>query len=134
MDGDADCLALYERHYSAYRYRDGRVRKLFMGPGEKIVLRTLSADAFFGWRKFIDDSGQQGINCAFFRNEGPLTSSELIRQADKIADFIWPNSRHYTYVNPQAIRSNNPGFCFIKAGWKRCGHTKGGLLILEKAP
>ena len=39
-DGDADCLELYERHYSAYRYKDGRTRKLFVGPGEKVVLRT----------------------------------------------------------------------------------------------
>ncbi|HEX9442811.1 MAG TPA: hypothetical protein VGA73_01765, partial [Candidatus Binatia bacterium] len=56
-DGDADCLALYERHYSAYKYKDGRVRKLFCGPGEKVVLRTWSGDAVFVWRKFKDASG-----------------------------------------------------------------------------
>ena len=39
-DGDATCLALYERHYSCHRYRDRRKRILFVGPGEKIVLRT----------------------------------------------------------------------------------------------
>lgn len=44
-DGDRDCLALYERHYSAYRYADGRRRKLFVGPGEKLVLRTLQGNA-----------------------------------------------------------------------------------------
>lgn len=102
-----------------------------MGPGEKIVLRTRDADAAFGWRKFIDGSGQQGINCSFFRNEGTHRSSELIRQADAIADAIWPNCRRYTYVAPEKIRSRNPGFCFIKAGWRRCGRTKGGLVILE---
>jgi len=37
-DGDRSMLALYERHYSAYQYRDGRERRLFVGPGEKIVL------------------------------------------------------------------------------------------------
>ena len=67
-DGDRDCLALYERHYSAYRYADGRERKLFVGPGEKVVLRTERADALFVWRRFIDDSGQDGINCAVFRD------------------------------------------------------------------
>ena len=51
-DGDASCLALYERHYSAYRYADQRMRKLFVGPGEKIVLRTCSGDAVWVWRKF----------------------------------------------------------------------------------
>lgn len=132
-DGDATCLALYERHYSAYRYRDGRIRRLFAGPGEKIVLRTGDSDAMFVWRKFIDGSGQQGVNCAVFRNEAPARyqSSELIRQADAIADFCWPGERHYTYVNPKAVRSTNPGYCFVAAGWGRCGMTKGGLLILE---
>lgn len=132
-DGDLDCLALYERHYSCYHYADGRKRTLFVGPGEKVVLRTERADALFVWRNFIDDSGQTGINCAVFRNEGKYQSSALIQQADQIADCLWPDSRHYTYVRAEAIRSTNPGFCFIKAGWRRCGMTKGGLHILERA-
>jgi hypothetical protein len=131
-DGDRSCLALYERHYSCYRYRDGRKRVLFAGPGEKIVLRTGDADAFFVWRKFIDGSGERGINCAVFRNEGPIRSSELIRQADAIADHVWAGERHYTYVNPKGVRSTNPGFCFVAAGWRKCGVTKGGLLIFER--
>jgi len=132
-DGDRSCLQMYERHYSAYRYRDGRKRKLFVGPGEKVVLRTASADAFFVWRKFIDDSGQQGINCAAFRNESEHRSSELIRQADLVADCLWPGQRHYTFVNPKAVRSKNPGFCFIAAGWVRLSkRTKSELMILER--
>jgi hypothetical protein len=133
-DGDRSCLALYERHYSAYRYADGRKRTLFVGPGEKVVLRTEHADAMFVWRKFIDDSGQDGINCAVFRNEGAHRSSRLIQQADAIADCLWPDSRHYTYVDPKAVRSSNPGFCFIAAGWRRCGMTRKGLLIFERIP
>lgn len=133
-DGDLDCLALYERHYSCYRYADGRKRKQFVGPGEKVVLRTEAADALFAWRKFIDDSGQQGINCAVFRNESKHQSSELIRQADQIADVLWPDRRHYTFVRAEAVKSSNPGFCFLKAGWNRCGMTKSGLLILERVP
>jgi len=133
-DGDATCLQLFERHYSAYHYRDGRIRKLFAGPGQKIVLRTMAGDAMFVWRKFIDASGQRGINCSVFRNESQWQSSELIRQADRVADFAWPGERHYTYVRAEAIRSANPGFCYLKAGWRRCGFTKGGLIILERSP
>lgn len=131
-DGDKDLLNLYERHYSCYEYRDGRKRYQFVGPGETIVLRTFAGDAMFVWRKFIDDSGQQGINCAVFRNESKYQSSVLIRQADAIADFCWPSERHYTYVAAEKIRSTNPGFCFLAAGWQRCGKTKGGLVILER--
>lgn len=138
-DGDRACLALYEKHYSAHRYADGRVRKLFCGPGEKIVLRTVDGAAFFVWRKFVDDcidqrtgARQSGINCAAFRNEGTYQSSDLIRQADAIADCVWPDCRHYTYVNAKRVQSANPGFCFKRAGWQRCGVTKGGLLVLER--
>lgn len=133
-DGDEYCLELYERHYSCRKYKDGRKRKLFVGPGEKVVLRTWDADALFVWRNFIDDSGQQGINCAVFRNESRLRSSALIREADAIADALWPNQRHYTYVDASAVRSENPGYCFRCAGWKRCGLTKSGLLVLERLP
>lgn len=140
-DGDFACLDLYNRHYSAHKYADGRVRKLFAGPGEKLVLRTEAGDAMFVWRKFIDDcidqrtgERQAGINCAVFRNEGLHLSSTLVEQADAIADAVWPDSRHYTYVRGEAVKSSNPGFCFIKAGWRRCGMTKGGLHILEKLP
>lgn len=133
-DGDATLLSLYERHYSAYQYADGRKRKLFVGPGEKVVLRTRAGDAGFIWRRFIDDSGQGGINCAFFRNEGPTLSSALIRQADAIADFIWPDRRHYTFVNAEKVASRNPGYCFSRAGWRRAGKTKSGLLVFERPP
>ena len=110
-DGDRDCLEMYERHYSRHVYKDGRERKLFAGPGTKIVLRTESADAVFVWREFIDGCidertglPQEGINCAVFRNEGPYQSSGLIRQADEIADCLWPHRRHYTYVRAEAVQ------------------------------
>jgi hypothetical protein len=131
-DGDQVCLDLYERHYSCYRYRDGRKRTLFTGPGQKIVLRTFAGDALWVWRKFIDDSGQTGVNCAVFRNESAIQSSELVRQADRIADFVWPSERHYTYVNATAVKSLNPGYCFLVAGWQRTGKTKNGLIILSR--
>lgn len=137
---------MYERHYSAHQYADGRERKLFCGPGEKIVLRTDKGDALFVWRKFKDGhidertgEREQGVNCAVFRNESAILSSELISQADAIADFVWPSSRHYTYVGPQSVRSKLPGSCFLAAGWRyvRCrgrrSRTKvNRLLILER--
>jgi hypothetical protein len=134
-DGDRSCLALYQRHYSARKaYRDGRPRFQFVGPGTPIVLRTASADAMFIWLQHIDDTipKQEGIDCTCFRNESGHLSSELLRQADAIADFCWPGQRHYTKIDPAQVRSRNPGFCFLAAGWKRCGTTQNGLLILER--
>lgn len=123
---------VFDRHYSRRRYRDGRSPAKFVGPGYSIVLLTPCARAIFVWRKFRDDSGQEGINCAVFRNEGAGLSSSLIRAADAIADGRWPGERHYTYVDPRKVRSSNPGWCFICAGWRRCGMTKGGLIVLER--
>jgi hypothetical protein len=130
-DGNPIALDLYLRHYSARHYKDGRDRKLFVGPGEKIVLLTMDNKAVFVWRKFIDDSGQQGVNCSIFRNEGNIKSSLLIKEAVEIARKRWANERFYTYVNPKKIKSSNPGYCFKMAGWKKTGKTKGGLIILE---
>ena len=102
-------------------------------PGGKLVLLWHDARALFIWRRFISGDGQQGINCAVFRNEGASRSSDLIREADAIADERWPGERHYTYVNPRKIRSANPGYCFLMAGWRRCGVTKHNrLVILER--
>lgn len=138
-DQDLDVLAMYRRHYSHRGYADGREVWQCLGPGNKFALRTPEGDAIFGWRKFIDDcidertgERQQGVNCAFFRNEGRHRSSECIRQADAIADALWPDRRHYTYVDPGEVRSANPGYCFICAGWRRCGRTKSGLIVLER--
>lgn len=39
-----------------------------------------------------------------------------------------------TKVDPKAVRDTNPGYCFVAAGWRRCGTTKGGLLLLERPP
>lgn len=132
-DGDDGARRFFDPHYSRKRYADGRKPKLFVGPGQKLVLTTPCRRALFVWRKFISGDGQKGVNCAVFRNEGAGLSSNLIREADRIADTRWPGERHYTYVNPRAVRSTNPGFCFLAAGWQRCGITKWNkLLILER--
>ena len=135
VDGDDSARAIFDRHYSRYRYRDGRKPMLFVGPGEKMVLLRHDARALFVWRRFVSADGQDGVNCAVFRNEGCELSSHLIREADALADARWPGERHYTYVAPTKIRSTNPGCCFKAAGWRRCGTTKWNkLAILERQP
>lgn len=134
-DGDAMARGLFNRHYSRHFYKDNRNSKLFVGPGAKMVLMTCDGTALFVWRKFKSANGQQGVNCAIFRNEGRILSSELILEAEQLAWSRWPDERLYTYVAPKKIQSSNPGYCFIKAGWTRCGITKvNKLVILEKQP
>lgn len=129
-DGNDTGRALFDRHYSRYRYKDGRKPRLYVGPGEKMVLLTACARALFVWRKFRSGDLQSGVNCAIFRNEGAGLSSRLILAAMQLAWARWPFHRLYTYVNPKKIKSTNPGFCFQKAGWRKCGVTKVRKLII----
>jgi hypothetical protein len=139
-DGNDSVRALFDEHYSRYHYADGRKPKLFVGPGEKLVLMTADARAVFVWRKFISRDEQHGVNCAVFRNTGGGASlaSDLILQAEVFAAARWPNERLYTYVDPAKVRPTIVrgypvwGFCFYKAGWKFSGVSKGGKIILDK--
>jgi hypothetical protein len=139
-DGNCHALALYERHYSAQARAEGNERKVFAGPGEKLVLMTDAKDALFVWRleKHRQD-GQDGVNCAVFRNEGQAQSSELIREAMAAAWKRWPGVRLFTFVDEDKTagrrgKANPAGKCFIDAGWTPLGKTKGGLHILDVMP
>lgn len=133
-DGDPAARDLYRRHYSCRPSANGHRSKLFVGPGEKLVLTTHQADALIVFRKFTsrDFEFGHGVNCAVFRNESHFRSSSLIREAvTEWAWKRWPGERLYTYVDGRRIVSTNPGYCFKCAGWRRCGVTLGGLIVLE---
>ena len=131
-DGNDRGRYLYLRHYSARHYKDNRLRRLFVGPGEKLVLMTTDGMALFVWRKFRSMDNQSGVNCSIFRNEGPYLSSDLIKDACKIAWQKWPGERLYTYINKGKVKSPNPGYCFKLAGWEYINDNQNGkLAILE---
>ncbi len=118
-DGDPTGMAIFMRHYTA---RERRKVFQFVGPGEKEVLITEDARALFVWRKFISDAGEEGVNCAVFRNEGSEAgqSSDLILAAIEVARRRWPTERLYTYVNPSKVRhKRDPGRCFLRAGFRK---------------
>lgn len=134
-DGNHTARTIFDRHYSRHHYKDGRDQSRFVGPGQRMVLLTPCVRALLVWRKFISLDHQEGVNCAIFRNEGAGQSSALLQSAMAAAWRRWPGERLYTYVNPRAVRSANPGYCFKVAGWSLCGITKmKKLLILEIRP
>jgi hypothetical protein len=136
VDGDPTAAVLFDRHYSRNPASRGDPR--IAGPGTKLVLLTPCVRGLFVWRQFITKdptAGPDDVNCAIFRNEGAGLSSELIRAAMTLAWDKWGPRRLYTYVNPRRVRSANPGYCFLMAGWRRCGVTKTRrLMILEALP
>jgi hypothetical protein len=134
---DPRAVALYMRHYSARHYADGRPRRQFMPPGETMVLLTADCLALFAWCKnrVPRYDGQAGVACTIFRNEGPILSSLLVREACELAWERWHGERLFTYVWDAKVRSANPGYCFKAAGWRSCGRNKDGRLsILEAFP
>jgi hypothetical protein len=133
---DERAYGLY-RHYSGTKQQRWRERgnTNVAGPGETMVLLTQACDALFVWTyntvQRLDH--QLGVNCAVFRNEGSVLSSELIREADELAWHRWSDQpRHFSYVDPTKIRrKRDPGRCFLRAGWRACGASDSGKLLLE---
>lgn len=131
-------LAGLRPHYS--RRTPGS--KTFTGVGKEIVLvsacgravwavvyqRTPSARGSGGSR------GRVGMTDArprylwrnmVFRNEGAGLSSELIREATSrtyeewlIRYHVLPEERLRTEIDVRRVKSTNPGYCYIMAGWE----------------
>jgi len=133
---DVEMSLMADRHYS--RRTIGSAQ--FTGPGTDLVLRNAEATVLFVW-VWHNKAGEQlqrwdkqtGYCCSLFRNESPRLASDIILEAESIAIEEWGPNRAYTYIDPAKIqRSRTPGRCFLKAGWKRIGESKGGLILLEK--
>ena len=110
---------LADRHYPRRRVGWDRVG----GPGRVLVLR--STDCRAGWLSYFThhpDDGLDAYRCAMFRNEGTTLSSELIVEATDLTVRLWgppPPDGWATYVDTAQVRSTNPGYCFLAAGWRR---------------
>lgn len=134
---DARGAALADRHYS--RKTIGSMH--FTPPGRCLVLLTSQADALWvsSWpyEVFVKHAWPGAWMCTLFRNESPMLSSELIRQAVAVTRYKWgrpPTLGMITFVDMAKVRSCNPGYCFKKAGWKQVGLTKSGLVVLQLLP
>jgi hypothetical protein len=71
-----------------------------------------------------------------FRNLGAGLSSELVREATEMTYREWvkrygalPEERLRTEIDVTRVRSTNPGFCYLMAGWEK-GVVKNKKLFL----
>lgn len=133
----ADPIArlIADRHYN--RQKIGTPQ--FVPPGRCLVLRTLAGDAFWvtSWpfAEYTKHAWAGAWVCSAFRNESPHLSSDLIREAVAVTRWKWsevPERGMVTFVNTAKVRhKRDPGRCYLKAGFKKCGLTKGGLIALQ---
>lgn len=128
---DDECRQLADRHYS----RRTIGARQFLYSGRKLVLRDADGLVLFAWL-YPDPAmrldGQTGYNNALFRNESSRQSSDIILEAERLAVAKWGPNRAYTYIDPRAVASVNPGYCFKCAGWRRVGYSQGGKHLLVK--
>lgn len=134
---DAAVVPLADRHYN--RQKIGSPQ--FAPPGRCLVLKTPGRDAFWitSWpfAEYVKHAWPGAWVCSAFRNESPLLSSELIRSAIAATRATWapPDNGLVTFVDPKKTRKKrDPGRCFIRAGFRRVGYTKGGLVALQILP
>lgn len=116
---DPAVRALRSRHYSTL----GSTGRTVGPPGRVLILRT--SDGLAAWishwpRADLALDGLDAFRCSLFRNEGPLRSSDLIRAAVALTERVWGRAPDgwVTWIDPRAVASSIPGWCFRRAGWR----------------
>lgn len=135
---DPVAVPLADRHYN--RQKVGSPQ--FVPPGRCIVLLTDGPDALWvsSWpfAEYVKHDWAGAWVCSCFRNEGLIRSSELIREAVAVSRYFWgdpPEIGMVTFVDTEKVRKKRDwGRCYLKAGFRNAGHTKGGLVALLLEP
>ena len=125
-----------DRHYSFWKHHNRPNSHEVGPPGQKIILLTSDSKALWGshrpapWAGITRSDGLTGLFCFIFRNEGysEACSSDLIREAVGLTASRWGMDDFWTYVARDKVRSTNPGYCFLKAGFEHDGWTESAKL------
>lgn len=127
--------------------------KTFTGVGREVVLVTETGDAVWacvyqktpaargtgasrGRTGEIDRATRYIWRNNMFRNLGPALSSDLIVAAVDMTYRTWvdrygelPDERLRTEVEVASVKSRNPGYCYLMAGWERDRIVRGKLYL-----
>lgn len=147
-------FAAHGPHYS--RRTPGA--KTFTGVGQEIVLLSDCGRAVWacvrqktpaarGTGASRGRSGAQDVKPRFiwrnmlFRNLGAGLSSDLIASATSETYMRWlerygelPTERLRTEIGITAVRSTNPGYCYLKAGWTKDRVVRDKLYLFAPDP
>jgi len=131
---DIQCRELADRHYN--RQKIGAA--CFTPPGRVLVFKTPCARAVWAtswpFAQYVRHAWAGAWVNSLFRNEGAGLSSELIRAAVSHTALLWdpPPLGLITFVDARKVRAKqNPGYCYLMAGFEHVGETKGGLLAFQ---
>ena len=131
--------AVADRHYN----RQSVGSPQFVPPGRCLVLSATEGTAVWvtSWpfAEFTKHAWAGAwINSLFRRESGPVVASEMIRQAVAATLAEWdapPDLGMVTFVDARKVRrKRDPGRCYLRAGFRPVGATKGGLLAFQLLP
>ena len=133
---DPAAAVIADRHYN--RQKIGSPQ--FVPPGRCLVL--LRHDALwvtsYPFAEYVRHQWAGAFVCSLFRNEGGELSSDLILDAVAATRWRWPtipNEGMVTFVNKGKVKPKRDfGYCYLMAGFKNVGETKGGLVALQLMP
>lgn len=129
---DPAAVALADRHYN--RQKPGTPQ--FIAPGTHLALIAADKTALWvtRWPKYSQHAWRGAWENTLFRKEGSGLASEMIRHAVAHTRAKWPRVPALgmvTFVNASKVRSTNPGYCYLMAGFRHVGFTKGGLHVFQ---
>jgi hypothetical protein len=133
---DPSVVPFADRHYN--RQHIGAPQ--YAPPGRCLVLKRPDAFWITSWpfAEYVRHDWPGAWVCSAFRNEGDTLASALIQSAVAATIWRWPNIPPLgmiTFVDAGKVRhKRDPGRCFLRAGFKCVGTTKGGLVALQLLP
>jgi hypothetical protein len=139
---DTRALPLADRHYN--RRKIGSPQ--FVPPGRCLVLLSDCERALWvtSWpfAEYVKHAWAGAWVNSLFRSESSGIASELILQAIAVTRSIWepPELGMITFVDPKHVAAKKVrgqsvhGYCYLKAGFKHVGYTKGGLWAWQMLP
>ena len=139
---DPASLPLADRHYN--RRKIGSPQ--FVPPGRCLVFRSACNRALWvtSWpfAEYVRHAWPGAWVNSLFRSEGAGIASTLILEAVSATRSIWqpPELGMISFVDPKHVppvmRRGQPiyGYCYLKAGFKHVGFTKGGLWAWQMLP
>ena len=137
---DVNALPLADRHYN--RQKIGSPQ--FVPPGRCLVLLCDGALWVTSWpfAQYVRHAWPGAWVNSLFRKECSGQASTMIREAIAATRSIWtpPELGIITFVDPKHVPGTIVhgeriyGYCYLKAGFKHVGFTKGGLWAWQMLP
>jgi hypothetical protein len=138
---DPECLPMADRHYN--RRKIGSPQ--FVPPGRCFVLKAPRALWVTSWpfAQYVKHAWPGAWVNSLFRNEGGGVASEMIRGAIARTRANWPTPPDLgmvTFVDPKHVKPTVRrgvaiyGYCYLMAGFRHVGFTKGGLWAWQMLP